>query len=131
MLIANGTGTIIAARVASNENDTWLAVTIAVDDKDGNSLRVEASNKNGLLASFLEDESNVVGRNVAFSGSIMLNKVADSYIKEGQKMVRSKQFPTLRISYALIQRIGAKQKAKPVHVAPVSTEQEVVQSAPF
>jgi len=128
MLTANGTGKCIHARVARFKESTWLEVTIAVEDTKGDSVRIIANNRNGLLRDFQEQESLVVGRHIAFSGSIVNGSISDSYCKDGQKTVRSRKVPEMKLSYAFLKRIPVLTVEVPVEredtVTPVSQEPE-------
>lgn len=102
-----GAGTIIHARVATatKTGKQWLEVTVAVEDRNGDSIRVDIGNSNGIFRDFLKDESLVLNRWISFSGDLIHSSVMNSYTKPGQKMVRKLKHPRLRLNYGTIMRI--------------------------
>jgi hypothetical protein len=111
MLKATATANIIFTEIVENNGKPFLAVTLAVSDRDDNSIRVLVRTSNGLLDAAQKGEK-LIGQRVTITGDIALNSLRSHYTTaEGvNKTLQNAEF---RLNYVSIERHGSRPAVEP------------------
>ena len=106
MLKATATANIIFTEIVENNGKPFLAATLAVSDRDDNSIRILIRTSNGLLEAAQKGEK-LVGQRVTITGDIALDSLRSHYTTQ-EGVNKTLQNPEFRLNYISIERHGSR-----------------------
>ena len=108
---AQFTGNIVHAEIYQHNDADVLALIIAPQDSDGNSIRVKTSTSGKLLTEVLAGVE-VIGDRVVVDGVIDLTSVTNSYAHEDQ--VHLLKFPRILLRNSYVERVSKREEQSPL-----------------
>ena len=101
MIKATFTGNITHVDLVQYEDREFLSVTVAVDDGNDNSIRVQITTSNGLMSAHKNGE-DLTGLRVVVNGDIQLNSIRSHYTQDD--VHKTLKYPQFKVLYASIER---------------------------